>query len=73
MDASCFRGGGGDLTMMPKKTVLIVEDNSVNRRILKKILCSDYEILVEMINSAAAQVLQEKSPGPMSDNSKKEE
>lgn len=29
--------------MMPKKTVLIVEDNSVNRRILK-ILCSDYEI-----------------------------
>lgn len=40
---------------------------------LEATVSSDYEILVEMINSAAAQVLQEKSPGPMSDNSKKEE
>ncbi|MDO5675858.1 MAG: hypothetical protein Q4G66_13240 [bacterium] len=40
---------------------------------LEATVSSDYEILVEMINSAAAQVLQEKSPGPMSDDSKKEE
>lgn len=46
--------------MMPKKTVLIVEDNSVNRRILKKILCSDYEILEAANGEICLDILHQK-------------
>ena len=40
---------------------------------LEATVSSDYEVLVEMINSAAAQVGQAKSQGPMPDDSKQEE
>lgn len=46
--------------MMPKKTILIVEDNSVNRRILKKILCNDYDILEAANGEICLDILHQR-------------
>ncbi|MEA5020381.1 MAG: EAL domain-containing protein [Gordonibacter sp.] len=46
--------------MMPKKTILIAEDNGVNRQILKKILSSDYEILEAANGKICLDILHHK-------------
>lgn len=46
--------------MMSKKTILIVEDNGVNRQILKKILSSDYDIITAANGKICLDILYHK-------------
>lgn len=43
-----------------KKTILIVEDEFINREILKNILCHDYELLTAEDGKTALEILNEK-------------
>lgn len=45
---------------MEKSTILIVEDNRVNRAVLKKILSDDYHICEAENGAAALEILQER-------------
>ncbi|MEG1912065.1 MAG: EAL domain-containing protein [Cloacibacillus sp.] len=48
--------------MMPKK-ILIVDDQVINRRILKKLLCDQYEIVEAENGAEALAVLEKQSAG----------
>lgn len=43
-----------------KKTILIVEDEFINREILKNILCHDYDLLTAEDGKTALEILKEK-------------
>ena len=52
--------GKNDNTMFSQKKILIVEDNQMNRMILKRILSSEYQVLEAENGQAALEVLKKR-------------
>ena len=59
-----IEAGAADIEALAEKRVLLVEDNRLNREILKEVLL-DYGLLVEEVDNGnkAIALMQEKSPG----------
>ena len=51
---------GGDESMEAHRTVLIVEDNLINREILREILASEYQVLEAGDGQEALSILENR-------------